>query len=159
MAHHDIRTFLWFNDNGHTAAAFYCSLFDDAAVTDAMNHLRDDGTAGPPLVTSFHLNGQHYAALNGGPHYTLTPACSISVTVDTQAEVDRLWTALLSGGGKESQCGWLTDRFGLSWQIVPRQLLTLMAQPDRAAAGRVMAAMMQMVKLDIATLQAASDAP
>lgn len=159
MAQHDIRTYLWFDDNGHEAADFYCSLFDDAAITDAVDHLREDGSVGPPLITSFHLMGQHYAAMNGGPHYLLSPACSISVTVDTQAEVDRLWHALLSDGGHELQCGWLTDRFGLSWQIVPQQLLDLMRQPDRAAAGRVMAAMMKMVKLDIATLEAAARAP
>lgn len=156
MGPHHIRTYLWFDDNGHQAAAFYCSLFEDAGITEAIDHLREDGSAGPPLVTSFHLMGQHYAALNGGQHYSLSPACSISVNVDTQDEVDRLWDALLSDGGQELQCGWLTDRFGLSWQIVPQQLLDLMRQPDRAAAGRVMAAMMQMVKLDIAGLEAAA---
>ena len=156
MDKNDIRTFLWFDGNGHDAAAFYCGLFDDAAITVAVDHLTEDAASPPPLVTYFHLQGQRYAALNGGPHYTLSPACSISVTVDTQADVDRLWTALLANGGKEMQCGWLTDRFGLSWQIVPQQLLELMRQPDRDAAARVMSAMMAMVKLDIAALEAAA---
>ena len=97
--------------------------------------------------------GQYFVAMNGGPHYTLTPAASIFALVDTQAEVDRLWTALLADGGQESRCGWLTDRFGLSWQIIPRALTRLM-QSD--TSGRVIQAMMGMVKLDIAALEAAA---
>ena len=152
----DICTTLWFDRDGHVAAAFYCSLFEDAAIVDAVDHVTEDGSRPPPFMTRFHIRGQHYAALNGGPHYALTPACSISVTVDRQDEIDRLWQALLADGGSEMRCGWLTDRFGLSWQILPQQLTDLMRQTDRAAAGRVMAAMMQMVKLDIAGLEAAS---
>ena len=151
-----IATCLWFDGNGHAAARFYCTLFHDAEITDVSYQMNPDGSRGAPLVTAFTLLGQRYQALDGGPHYTLSPACSISVTVDGQAEVDRLWDALLADGGTESRCGWLTDRFGLSWQIIPQQLYTLISLPDRAAAGRAIAAMMGMVKLDVATLEAAA---
>ena len=151
-----ISTCLWFNGNGHEAAQFYCTLFDDAEITDIFHQMHPDGSRGAPLVTYFQIMGQNYSALDGGPKFTLSHACSIEVTVDGQAEVDRLWTALLAEGGEESQCGWLIDRFGLSWQIVPRELLTLLASKDRAAAARVMAAMMEMVKLDVTTLEAAA---
>ncbi len=104
-------------------------------------------------MVAFTLMGQQYLAMNGGPHYRLTPAVSISVHVDTQDEVDRLWTALLAEGGVESRCGWLTDRFGLSWQIIPRALPRLL---QTKAAPRVLQAMMAMVKLDIAALEAAA---
>ena len=150
-----LATCLWFDGQGHAAAHFYCTLFEDAAITGVTHQMRPDGSEGDPLITAFTLMGQHYLALDGGPHYALTPAVSISVTVPDQAEVDRLWTALLEGGGRESRCGWLTDRFGLSWQIIPRDLHALLTLPDRDAAARVMTAMMQMVKLDVAALQAA----
>ncbi len=98
-------------------------------------------------------------ALNGGTHFKLTEACSLVVQCDGQAEINRLWSALLADGGKEQQCGWLKDRYGLSWQIVPAALSSLMQGPDREASGRVMATLMQMVKLDVAALEAAYTGP
>ena len=146
-----IETCLWFDSDGEAAARHYVSLFPDAAIT---NIVRQNGDpAAPAFTVEFTLMGQRYWALNGGPHYKLTPACSISVHVDSQAEVDHLWTALLEGGGVESRCGWLADRWGLSWQIIPRALPRLLKSDT---SGRVMQAMMGMVKRDIAALEAAA---
>lgn len=146
-----VRTCLWFDGNGDQAAAFYVSLFAGSAVE---SNFRPNPEA-PPLVVNFNLGGVPYQALNGGPHYQLSPAASISVTTRDQKETDRLWSALLEGGGSESRCGWLTDRFGLSWQIVPEVLPRLLADPDREAADRVMQAMLKMQKIEIASLEAA----
>ena len=146
-----VETCLWFDSAGEAAARYYCSLFPDAAITEVFHQNGDP--AAPAFTVEFTLMGQRYWALNGGPHYKLTPACSISVHVETQGEVDRLWTALLEGGGLENRCGWLTDRWGLSWQIIPRALPRLL-KSDRAAP--VLQAMMGMVKLDIAALEAAA---
>lgn len=146
-----IRTCLWFDGNGEEAAIFYVSLFPGSRIESAF---RPDSKA-PPLVVNFDLSGVPYQALNGGPSYELSPAVSISVTTRDQAETDRLWSALLEGGGRESQCAWLIDRFGLSWQIVPEALPRLLSDPDRAAAGRAMQAMFKMQKIDIATLEEA----
>jgi predicted 3-demethylubiquinone-9 3-methyltransferase (glyoxalase superfamily) len=156
MAINRIATCLWFAGNGHAAANYYVTLFDDAAITQVAHQMNPDGSKGAPLVTSFHLRGQRFSALDGGPHYALTPATSIEVIVDDQAEVDRLWSALLADGGKESRCGWLTDRFGVSWQIIPQKLLDYLTASDRVVAARVMTAMMQMVKIDVAALDAAA---
>jgi predicted 3-demethylubiquinone-9 3-methyltransferase (glyoxalase superfamily) len=145
-----ISTCLWFDDQAEPAARFYCSLFDGAEITGIF-YKGGDPAAGA-FTVAFTLMGQHYWGLNGGPHYRLTPAASITVHVDSQAEVDRLWAALLDGG-QESRCGWLTDRFGLSWQVIPRALPRLLLA-DRT--GRVMQAMMGMVKLDITALEAAA---
>lgn len=146
-----IQTCLWFNDSAELAATLYCSLFPDAKIT---NVFRQGGAPdAPAFMVEFILMGQSYAAMNGGPHYTLTPAASIVAHVDTQAEVDQLWAALLADGGVESRCGWLTDRYGLSWQIIPRALPRLL-QAD--PSGRVMQAMMGMVKIDVAALEAAA---
>lgn len=145
-----ISTCLWFDDQAEAAARFYCSLFDGAEITEIF-YKNGDPQAGA-FTVAFTLLGQKYWGLNGGPYYKLSPAVSVTVYVDTQAEVDRLWQALLEGG-TESRCGWLTDRFGLSWQIIPRALPRLL-QAD--ASGRVMQAMMGMVKLDIAALEAAT---
>ena len=145
-----VRTCWWFDGNGLEAARFYVSLLPDSRI---------DGDVTPadsePLVVEFTLAGAPMMVLNGGPHVSQTPAASISVLTDDQAETDRLWHALLAGGGTESRCGWLTDRFGVSWQIVPRRLPELLASPDRDAAGRVQSVMMTMAKLDIAVLEAA----
>ncbi len=149
-----IRTCLWFDGVGEEAAKLYVSLLPDSAIERSF---RPD-PAGPALIVDFTLCGVPYQALNGGPQYALTPAASISVTTPDQTETDRLWTALLEGGGKESRCGWLTDRFGLSWQIVPQALPRLLGDPDRAAAGRAMQAMLGMGKIDIAALEAAFNA-
>ena len=146
-----IQTCLWFNDSAEQAATLYCGLFADARISNVFRQ----GAAPDALafMVEFSLMGQSYAAMNGGPHYTLSPAASIVVHVDTQAEVNHLWAALLANGGVESRCGWLTDRYGLSWQIIPRALPRLL-QSD--TSGRVMQAMMGMVKIDVAGLEAAA---
>ncbi len=146
-----VSTCLWYDGGAEEAAAFYVSLLPDSGITEV---IRPD-PEGPALIVLFTLAGAPYQALNGGPHYTLTPAASIAVTTKDQEETDRLWTALVAGGGSEGHCGWLTDRFGLSWQIVPEALPRLLASPDRAAAERVQQAMLQMSKIDIAALEMA----
>lgn len=146
----EISTCLWFDHQAEEAATLYCSLFDNSRITEVMRR-QGDPNAGA-FTVAFTLMGQNYWGLNGGPHYKLSPATSITVYVDTQAEVDRLWTALLENGGVESRCGWLTDRFGLSWQIIPRTLIRLLKADN---SGQVMQAVMGMVKLDIAALEAA----
>ena len=145
-----ISTCLWYTSQAEAAATLYCSLFEDARITLRLPQIGDP--QGRAFLVEFTLMGQSYTAMNGGPHYLLTPAASIMVSVDSQAEIDRLWDALLQGG-QPSRCGWLTDCFGLSWQILPRALPRLLQQ-DRS--GRVVQAMMGMVKLDIATLAAAA---
>jgi predicted 3-demethylubiquinone-9 3-methyltransferase (glyoxalase superfamily) len=152
MARQKVTPFLWFNHQAEEAARYYVSLFPDSEIIRVT-----PGPAGAPLVVAFRLAGVEYLALNGGPHYQLTEAFSLSIDCHSQAEVDELWEKL-SAGGSKSQCGWLTDRFGLSWQVVPAVISELLASPDRAKAGRVMAAMMGMTKLDIAALQAAANA-
>ena len=139
-----ISTFLWFDSGADEAARLYCSIFPSSKITSTSNS-----------STSFEIEGQRFIAFNGGPHYRLNPAISLFVSCNTQAEVDALWSRFLAEGGKESQCGWLTDRFGLSWQIIPTQLLELMSDPDPAAANRVVQCMLGMQKIDIAALQRA----
>ncbi|MDP1670358.1 VOC family protein [Phaeovulum sp.] len=146
-----VATSLWFESGAEEAARYYCALFSDARIDDIFPQQGDP--EGRAFLVEFTLQGQRFQAMNGGPHYRLTPACSISVQLDTQAEIDRIWAALLAGGGSESRCGWLTDRWGLSWQILPRALLRLLRGPN---ASPVTQAMMGMVKLDIAALQAAA---
>ena len=146
-----VRTCLWFDAGGEAAAAFYVTLLPDSRIETAVRPEPD----GPALVVEFTLAGAPYMILNGGPHYQLTPAASISVLTTDQAETDRLWAALTADGGSESQCGWLTDRYGVSWQIVPEALPRLLGAEDRAAAARAHEAMMAMRKLDIAALEAA----
>ena len=145
-----IHTCLWFDSQAEEAAQFYVSLFDDARIERV--HRNRDGSA---LFVEFELLGQAYSALNGGPRYELSPATSLFVSCETQQEIDTLWDRLLRGGGTELKCGWVTDRFGLSWQIVPKCLGELMADSDTQRATRVMKALLQMVKLDIASLEAA----
>lgn len=147
-----ISTCLWFDTEAEAAARLYCSVLPDAHIRSVR---RMDEPDGPALLVEFDLMGQQYVALNGGPQYRLTPAVSLQVFVETQAEVDRLWAALLDDGGQEGRCGWLTDRFGLSWQIVPNALPRLMAAGG-AASERVMRAMFAMARLDIAALEAAA---
>ena len=152
MARQKITTFLWFDKEAEEAANFYVALFPDSAVTKVT-----PGPDGSFLVVEFRLAGQDYIALNGGPHFKFTEAISLSIDCGTQTEVDRYWEAL-SAGGSTSQCGWVKDKYGLSWQVVPGVLLDLLADADRAKAGRAMAAMMTMTKLDIRALRAAADA-
>lgn len=149
-----ISTCLWFESHAQEAATFYCSLFPDARITQVFRQQGDPQDRA--FLVEFTLMGQAYSAMNGGPHYKLTPAASVFVLVDTQAEVDHLWSALLADGGSPSRCGWLTDRYGLSWQIIPRALPRLM-QAD--TSGRVVQAMMTMVKIDVAGLEAAAAGP
>ena len=155
MATSSISTCLWYDGAAEEAARFYVSLFDDARITSVMRQSGPDGPAGPAFLVEFELAGQRYQAMNGGPTYALSEAVSIVVLVDSQAEVDRLWSALTSEGGAESRCGWCRDRWGLSWQIVPRMMVDAI-RAGGPAVGRVIQAMMGMVKLDIAALEAAA---
>jgi predicted 3-demethylubiquinone-9 3-methyltransferase (glyoxalase superfamily) len=151
---------LWFETQALEAARHYTSIFPASSIDEIHRAKADTSSAaeGDLLLVGFTLAGQRYQALNGGPHDAFNDAISLSVSCDDQAEVDRLWTALTANGGKPVQCGWLKDRYGVSWQIVPRRLLELLATPDPETARRVMAAMLGMVKLDIAALEAAATA-
>jgi predicted 3-demethylubiquinone-9 3-methyltransferase (glyoxalase superfamily) len=149
-----VTPFLWFDDQAEPAATTYVSLFEDSSLED-VSRMGDDAV----MSVSFRLAGQPFIALNGGVDYTLSPAYSMFVSCEDQAEIDRLWTALTADGGTEDRCGWLVDRFGLSWQIVPESLSSLLSgggDPERAQ--RVTQAMLGMRKLDLAALQAAYDA-
>jgi predicted 3-demethylubiquinone-9 3-methyltransferase (glyoxalase superfamily) len=148
-----ITPFLWFDTQAEEAMQFYVSIFKHSKVLGVTRY--GEGGPGPKgtvMTANFVLEGQEFVALNGGPVYPFTPAISFVVDCETQDEVDELWTKL-NAGGREDRCGWLQDRYGLSWQIVPRVLVRLLSDPDPAKAARVMAAMMQMTKIDIATLQ------
>ena len=144
-----ITPFLWFDGRIAEAMEFYCSVFP------AMKVLHTIPGPGGPMSATFELDGQEFVAFNGGPHLKLTPAISMYVHCETQEEVDRLW-ARLTEGGAESQCGWLVDRFGLSWQIIPAALPALLFGPDRERADRAMQAMLGMRKIDIAALERAA---
>jgi predicted 3-demethylubiquinone-9 3-methyltransferase (glyoxalase superfamily) len=146
-----VRTCLWFDGKGEEAARFYVTLIPNSRI-DSTFHT--DPKA-PALLVDFTLGGTPFQALNGGPQYKLTEAASISVQTEDQAETDRLWNALVAGGGRESKCSWLVDRFGVSWQIVPKALMRCLLAPDAAASGRAMQAMMGMSKIDIAKIEAA----
>lgn len=146
-----VRTCLWFDGNGEEAAEYYVSLLPGSAV-EAVFRPEPDG---PALVVDFSLAGSPYQALNGGPQFPFTEAASISVLTRDQAETDRLWNALVDGGGAESMCGWCKDRYGLSWQIVPEPVTRMLSDTDTAAAGRAMEAVMQMRRIDIAAVDAA----
>lgn len=156
-----ITTCLWFDDQAEEAAAFYVSIFPNSKIVEVQRYPMDiphaDKKAGEVSTVSFELDGKPFMGLNGGPVFKFDEAVSFVIDCQDQAEVDRYWDALLAGGGTESACGWLKDRFGLSWQVTPRQLLELTAGPDREKAARVFAAMMTMVKLDVAALEAAAE--
>lgn len=150
-----ITPFLWFDTHAEEAASFYVSLFKNSKIGKVSRY----GDAGPGpkgsvMVISFQLEGLEFTALNGGPHFKFTPAISLMVNCDTQEEVDHFWEKL-SEGGRKDRCGWLQDKYGLSWQIVPTALSRLMSTPDRDKANRVMQAMLKMNKLDIDTLERA----
>lgn len=145
-----VTTCLWFDDQGEEAARCYVSLLPNSRIASISR--QPDGRA---LVVELVLDGVTFQILNGGPTFRLTESCSLSVACDDQAEIDRLWAALTASGGRESQCGWLVDRFGLSWQIVPRALGRMMTDPDPERVARVTAAFMPMKKLDLAALEAA----
>ena len=148
---------LWFDGTAEQAAQLYTSLFPDSRI-DSVNRSAADNPstpAGAVLTVDFTLAGQKFLGLNGGPEFHFTEAVSFTIDCADQAEVDRYWDALIEGGGEASQCGWLKDRFGLSWQVVPRALPELLNNPDREAAARAMKAMLEMSKIDIARLKAA----
>ena len=148
-----ITPMLWFDGQAEDAARTYVSIFADSSV-GAISR-QPDGT---PLVVEFTLSGRRFTALNGGPEYGFTPAVSFVVDCETQEEVDRYWDALSEGGAPEAQrCGWLADRFGVSWQVVPSQLAQYLTDPDREKAGRTLQAMLKMKKLDIEGLRRAHD--
>jgi predicted 3-demethylubiquinone-9 3-methyltransferase (glyoxalase superfamily) len=154
-----ITTFVWFDNNAEEAANFYVSIFKNSKILNVARY----GDAGPGpkntvMTVNFELNGQEYIALNGGPRFRFTQAISFVVNCETQEEVDYFWSRL-SEGGEESRCGWVMDKFGLWWQVVPTELGKLMSDPDPQKAQRVMAAMLQMGKIDIEALQRAYDAP
>ena len=151
-----IRPFLWYDTQAEEAAKFYTSIFKNSRIGKATRY----GDAGPGpkgsvMVIEFELEGTEFVALNGGPHFKFTEAISLTVDCKSQAEVDDLWERL-SAGGSKSQCGWLKDKYGLSWQIVPTVLVELLSDPDPKKSKRVIEAMMQMTKIDIAKLQLAS---
>ena len=153
-----ISPFLWFDDQAEDAASYYVSLFDDAEITGISHYPEGSpGPAGGVMTVSFTLAGQEFTALNGGPEFTFSEAISFVVHCKDQDEVDRLW-AQLTEGGAPGQCGWLTDRFGLSWQIVPDRLNELLADPDPGRAQRAMQAMLQMEKIEIKALEDAANA-
>ena len=148
---------LWFDGNAEEAATFYAATFPDSHV-DRINRSPADypsGKAGDVLTVEFTVLGMAFLGLNGGPHFRFTEAVSFQVFTQTQEETDRYWSAIVDGGGTASQCSWCKDRFGLSWQIVPRALSEAMIDPDPAAAKRVMATMMTMGKIDIAAIESA----
>jgi predicted 3-demethylubiquinone-9 3-methyltransferase (glyoxalase superfamily) len=144
-----ITPFLWFNDQLEEAIEFYMSVFKDGHVTQMKR-----GPDGKAFMASFELAGQKFMGLNGGPHFTFNEAISFFVSCKDQAEVDYFWERLLDGG-KPQQCGWLKDRYGVAWQIVPEALMRYLSDAESAKANRVQAAMMQMVKIDVASLDEA----
>lgn len=150
---------LWFDGNAQEAAEFYVSLLPDSRVDNVYRAAADNPStpAGAVLLVDFTLGGQRFTGINGGPQFPFTEAVSFLIDCENQAEVDRLWAALTANGGSPGQCGWLKDRFGLSWQIVPRQLGEMLSSPDRARAGRAMEAMLEMSKIDLAALRRAFD--
>ena len=152
-----ITPFLWFDSQAEEAAQFYVSVFPDSEILSVARYGEaGPGPAGSVMVVAFKLRGQEFNALNGGPVYQFNPAISFVVDCQTQEEVDHYWDAMTADGGQPVQCGWLTDKFGVSWQIVPRRLNELMASSDPEVARRVTEAMLRMVKLDIAELEAAA---
>jgi predicted 3-demethylubiquinone-9 3-methyltransferase (glyoxalase superfamily) len=149
---------LWFDTEGEEAAAFYVSLFKNSRITEVSRY----GDAGPRpagtvMVVAFELDGQPFTALNGGPEFTFNEAVSLQIDCSSQEEVDHYWEGLTTGG-EEGPCGWLKDRYGVSWQVVPNELTTLLQDPDAGRSQRAMAAMMTMKKIDIAALKAAAEA-
>jgi predicted 3-demethylubiquinone-9 3-methyltransferase (glyoxalase superfamily) len=150
---HKIRPFLWFDGKAEEAARFYIAIFANSRIVEVMRY--GNAGPGPPgavMSVTFELEGEEFVALNGGPQFSFTPAISFFVSCETQAEVDALWDRLVAGG-QPQRCGWLTDKFGLTWQIVPKVLGEMLQDPDAGKSARVMRAMLGMVKLDIAALR------
>jgi predicted 3-demethylubiquinone-9 3-methyltransferase (glyoxalase superfamily) len=153
---HPITPFLWFDIEAEEAAQLYTSIFPNSKILGLTRYPEGSpGPAGQVMTVTFELNGQSFTALNGGPHFKFTEAVSFVIDCENQEEVDKYWNALTAGGGEESQCGWLKDRFGLSWQVIPRALGELIKGPDPERAKRAMAAMLKMKKIDISKLEEA----
>lgn len=150
---------LWYNHNAEEAANFYITLLPDSGIDRVVRSPSDtpSGPAGQVLVVDFTLAGEKFMGLNGGPQFPFTEAVSFQILTDDQEETDRLWNALIGNGGEESECGWLKDRWGLSWQITPRRLLELIGDSDAGRAKRAMDAMLTMRKIDIAAIERAAD--
>lgn len=158
MAGDGLTTCLWFDTEGEQAARFYMSVFKDAKLGRIGRYTEaGPGTPGAVMTVEFELNGHQFLALNGGPGRQFSEAISLVISCADQDEVDYYW-GRLTDGGQEVACGWVTDRYGLSWQVVPAMLMDLIADPDQAKAARVFAAMLKMTKLDIATLEEAAAA-
>ncbi|MFA7324223.1 MAG: VOC family protein [Candidatus Nanopelagicales bacterium] len=149
----EIAPFLWFDSQAADAMDFYVALFDDARVLN----IQRSGEDGPVFSVSFSIGNQVFHAINGGPHYQLNPATSWMVTCSSQEEIDRLWAALAQGG-EPMQCGWVTDRFGVTWQVVPDVLFAYLSSEDPGVASRVQEAMLKMTKFEIEGLEAAAGA-
>ena len=148
-----IKNSLWFDSNAEEAAAFYASVFPDAEVTGVQRYTEaGPGEPGTAVAATWRIGSLEFVGINGGPQFTFSPAISFVAECEDQAEVDRLWDALLADGGKPSMCGWLEDRFGVSWQVVPHELYALIQHPDAAAA------MLKMTKIDLAELRRAAGA-
>ena len=153
-----ITTFLWFDREAEEAAKFYCSVFEKSKMLGVTRHLEGSGVGkGDVLTVQFRLGDQEYVALNGGPHFKFTEAISLMINCKDQEEVDYYWEKLLAGGGQESACGWLKDKYGLSWQVTPTILLEMVADKDREKAQRAFNAMLQMRKIEISKLKEAYD--
>ena len=152
-----ITPFLWFDNNAEEAMKFYTSVFKNSKIGKVSKYPEGSpGPAGSVMTGSIQIEGQEFVLLNGGPVFKFTEAISFVVTTDSQEETDYYWNKLTADGGKESDCGWLKDKFGLSWQITPKALIDLLSSSDKQKAARVMAAMMTMQKIDIAALQRAA---
>ncbi len=153
-----ISPFLWFNGQAEEAANHYVNVFKNSKINNVARYGENmPMPAGTAMTVSFELDGQKFTALNGGPHFTFNESVSFVIDCKDQDEVDYYWESLLAGGGTESQCGWLKDKFGLSWQVVPRRLIELASDADKAKSGRAMQAMMGMVKINVAELERAAN--
>jgi predicted 3-demethylubiquinone-9 3-methyltransferase (glyoxalase superfamily) len=155
---HKIVPNLWFDTEAEEAAEFYCSVFPDSRIVSVARYT-DAGPreAGMVMVVEFELNGHRFVGINGGPQFKFDEAVSFQINCEDQTELDYYWDTLTADGGRESQCGWLIDKYGLSWQVTPTGMDELFSDPDPERANRAMTAMLQMTKLDIAALQAAAD--
>ena len=154
-----ITPFLWFDTQAEEAATYYCSIFKNSRIVSVVPY----GEAGPGepgsvMTVEFELDGQRFVGLNGGPEYTFTEAVSFQVNADDQAEADHYWERLTADGGEEGPCGWCKDKYGLSWQVIPKGFFELISDPDPSRAAKAMTAMMSMKKLDVDALRAAADA-
>jgi len=152
-----ITTFLWYDQEAEEAARFYCSIFKKSKILGITRNLGAPGVTADVLTVQFRLGDQEFTALNGGPQFKFTEAISLMINCKDQKEVDYYWEKLLAGGGQESACGWLKDKYGLSWQVTPAILMKMIADKNRKKAQRAFEAMMQMVKIDIQKLKEAYD--